>query len=78
MVKKLSMAWPTAVVCSAAVTQEYLCLVQICRTPSAGLEKPAALLVPNFVVGGSLGGWLTSEELILSFFLSRVERGAQV
>lgn len=52
-VKKLSVAWPAAVVCPAAITQEYQWLVQIFRTPSAGLEKPAALPVLNFVRGGS-------------------------
>lgn len=51
-VEKLNAAWPAAVVHPAAVTQENQWLVQICRTPSAGLEKPAALPVLYFVRGG--------------------------
>lgn len=76
MVKKLSVAWPAAVVCPAAITQECWWLVQIRRTPSSGLEKPAALPVLYFVGRGSER--LANLRRDLYFLLSRVERGALV
>lgn len=55
-------------VCSAAVNSRVPVFGADLQNSFSWAEKPAALLVPNFVMGGSLRGWLPSEELILSFF----------
>ena len=77
-VEKLNVAWPAAVVCAAAITPQYQWLVQLCRTPSAGLEKSAALPVLYFVRGGSerLANLRRARSLFLS--LQSRERSACV
>lgn len=53
MVEKLSVAWPAAGLCPAALTPEDQRSVHIHRSPLAGLEKPDALSVLHVVRGGN-------------------------